>query len=67
LSSILPEQQRANGHVSHYGVSLIWQLNVTIDRAVCRKVAPETESYLEERPAGAGSVTAGTGRVVLKS
>jgi hypothetical protein len=47
LSSILPEQQRANGHVGHYGVSFKWQLNVTINRVVCRNVPPETESYLE--------------------
>jgi len=52
LSSILPERQRAN---------------VTIDRVVCRKVPPETESYLEERLAGAMAVAAGIGRVVLKS
>jgi hypothetical protein len=31
LSSILPEQERADGHVGHYGVSLNWQLNVTND------------------------------------
>jgi hypothetical protein len=67
LSSILPEQQRANGHVGHYGVSFKWQLNVTIDRVVSRKLPPETESYLEERLAGAGAVAAGIGQVVLKS
>jgi hypothetical protein len=67
LSSILPEQQRTDGHVGHYGVSLKWQLNVTIDRAVCRKVPPETETYLGGRPAGTTSATAGIGRVVLKS
>jgi hypothetical protein len=67
LSSILPERQRANGHVGHYGVSFKWQLNVTIDRVVCRKVPPETESYLEERLAGAMAVAAGIGRVGLKS
>jgi hypothetical protein len=67
LSSILPERQRANGHVGHYGVSLKWQLNVTIDRVVCRKVPPETESYLEEGLAGAVAVAAGIGRVGLKS
>jgi len=67
LSSILPEQERAIGHVGHYGVSLNWQLNVTIDLAVCRKVPPETESCLEERLAGAVAMAAGIGRVVLKS
>jgi hypothetical protein len=52
LSSILPEQERADGHVDHYGVSSNWRLNVTIDRAVSRKVPPETESYLGERLGG---------------
>jgi len=67
LSSILPEQQRADGHVGHYGVSFKWQLNVTIDRVVCRKVPPETESYLDERLAGAMAAAARIGQVVLKS
>jgi len=67
LSSILPERQRANGHVRHYGVSSEWRLNVTIDRVVPRKVPPETESYPEERLAGAVAVAAGIGRVGLKS
>jgi hypothetical protein len=67
LSSILPERQRANGHVRHYGVSCKWQLNVTIDRVMCGKVPPETESYLEERLAGAVTIAAGIGQVVLKS
>jgi hypothetical protein len=67
LSSILPERQRANGQVGHYGLSLNWQLNVTADRTVCRKVSPETETYLGVRPAGTASATAGIGQVVLKS
>jgi hypothetical protein len=43
------------------------QLNVTIDRVACRKVPPETESYLDGRLAGAVAIAAGTGQVVLKS
>jgi len=54
LSSILPEQQRAEGHVSHYGVSQNWRLKVTNNRVVAESYHPKLKLSWERDPPGRG-------------